>query len=78
VTEEEDLANRALEGNRGVSREEFLNWLNGLEESRFTAACHAIAEGVYGNDWSDEQWYSELRKHVYDMFPEWHEEGAEK
>lgn len=55
-----------------MSREEFRKWITKLTANQRTAVSYCLAEGVYGDDFNDEEGMSKLRQHVYDIFPEWH------
>lgn len=59
-----------------MSRNEFVVWFAGItdEDVRISIAF-CLAEGVYGDDFTDEEGMAKLRQHVYEIFPEFHEES---
>lgn len=55
-----------------MSREYFRNWLKNLDHNKQRAVEFLMAEYIYGEDHPDDMPGSELRKIIYDKFPEWH------
>jgi len=58
-----------------VSREEFKDWLSGLNEDQQTTVLSAMAEALYEDHMADSTPATEIRQHIYDIFPDWHEEN---
>lgn len=57
-----------------MTRENFYRWFLTLTEDAQISVSFCLAEGVYGDDCTDQMSMSDLRQHVYDIFPENNEE----
>ena len=55
-----------------MSREEFTDWFRSLSQEQQEDVVFCLAEGVYGDDFTDEDGMAKLRQHIYEIFPDWH------
>lgn len=55
-----------------MSREEFREWVEKLTASKRAAVSYVIANYIFGEEHSDELTAAQIRKLVYENFPEWH------
>lgn len=55
-----------------MTREEFKTWLKGLMGTKQTAVQLALSEALYEDQCDDSESMAAIRRHVYDIYPDWH------